>query len=64
MAPRPPFEDRLSMLGRVIAAFGLGVLVTTYYGRWIAPWGAPIAVVGIACILIASLTRTIRGRRP
>jgi hypothetical protein len=51
----------LAPLGRMLAAFGLGVLATRYYPGIAGPLGLPAAVVGALALIAAP---HVRPRRP
>jgi hypothetical protein len=53
-------ETWLVTIGRVLAAFGLGVLATSRYPGIAGRLGLPLAVAGVACLLIAAVE--FRGR--
>jgi hypothetical protein len=54
----------LTVLGRVLAAFGLGVLAMRYYPGVAAPLGLPAAVAGVLALLIAPRVRPRRADGP
>ncbi|HEX6533450.1 MAG TPA: hypothetical protein VF041_02565 [Gemmatimonadaceae bacterium] len=49
-----PGEIWLFIIGRVLAAFGLGVLATRNFPDLIGPLGLPAAVVGVVLLFVAS----------
>ncbi|MGH7662691.1 MAG: hypothetical protein ACRENI_00085 [Gemmatimonadaceae bacterium] len=50
----------LRLIGRMLAAFGLGVLATRYFYGVMSPLGAPLAISGGLCIIAASWGRFAR----
>jgi hypothetical protein len=49
-----PGEIWLFIVGRVLAAFGIGVLAMRSFPDLIGPFGWPAALVGLALLLIAT----------
>jgi hypothetical protein len=52
----------LATLGRVLAAFGLGVLAMTFYPRAAAPLGIPLAFAGVLAMLVGGRLGARRER--
>jgi hypothetical protein len=48
-------ETWLVTVGRVLAAFGLGVLAAMRYPAVAGRLGLPVAVAGVACLLVAAV---------
>jgi hypothetical protein len=46
-------EIWLFIIGRVLAAFGLGVLAVRYYPQFAKPLGLPALAVGLVLLLVA-----------
>jgi hypothetical protein len=47
-------EIWLFIIGRVLTAFGVGVLCVRYYPRIAGPLGFPAAVVGLLLLVVAA----------
>jgi hypothetical protein len=54
----------LATLGRVLAAFGLGVLAMTFYPKVAAPLGFPLAFAGVLAMLVGSRLGARRAAPP
>lgn len=53
----------LAPFGRVLAAFGLGVLAATYFPRLVVRAGLPIAVAGAVALLLGMWARRADAAR-
>jgi hypothetical protein len=49
-----PVEVWLFIIGRVLAAFGAGLLIARYHPHLVGVLGWPAVVAGVLCLVVAS----------